>query len=238
MEEMTERRLLSSKANCSATKQLPGSARKLLKRRVTRRCLPDLSNMHRIGDIIDHRYQLTRPLGVRHGAEMWEAEHRLAGRKVTLKVIPGDADPQARDLLVSEARAAAEIGHPSVVEIYDVGVTDEGLAYLVTEPSKGETLADIVTRQGAMQAEDACQVTLQVLSGPRGGAHAANVVHGDLGRTTSCCARGRAGQLMVKISGFRSASAAPSSPTRQHGAGPQRQRRPTSTRSARYFTRC
>jgi len=41
--------------------------------------------MHRIGDIIDHRYQLTRPLGVRHGAEMWEAEHRLAGRKVTLK---------------------------------------------------------------------------------------------------------------------------------------------------------
>src|SRR3954469_10772979 len=122
--------------------------------------------MHRAGDIIDDRYQLTRPLGVRHGAEVWEAEHRLAGRKVTLKLVHSDAidDPSAHDRLVCEARAAAEIGHPSVVEVYDVGVTDDGRAYLVTELLRGETLADIVARQGVMQAEDACQVTLQVLA--------------------------------------------------------------------------
>jgi len=167
--------------------------------------------MHRIGDTIDHRYQLTRPLGVRYGAEMWEAEHRLAGRKVTLKVIPGDADPQARDLLVSEARAASEIGHPSVVEIYDVGVTDEGLAYLVTELLKGETLSDIVTRQGAMQAEDACQVMLQVLSGLEA-AHSANVVHGDLRADDIVLRKGRSGQLVVKILDFGRLPAAPSSP--------------------------
>jgi len=157
--------------------------------------------MHRIGDIIDHRYQLTRPLGVRHGAEMWEAEHRLAGRKVTLKVIQGDADPQARDLLVSEARAAAEIGHPSVVEVYDVGVTDGGLAYLVTELLRGETLADIVARQGAMQAEDACQVMLQVLAGLEA-AHGANVVHGDLQADDIVLRKGRNGQLVVKLLDF------------------------------------
>src|SRR5262249_37041732 len=156
---------------------------------------------HRIGDIIDHRYQLTRPLGVRHGAEMWEAEHRLAGRKVTLKVIQGDADPQARDLLVSEARAAAEIGHPRVVEGYDVGVTDAGLASLVTELLRGETLADIVARQGALQAEDACQVTLQVLAGLEA-AHAANVVHGDLRADDIVLRKGRNGQLVVKLLDF------------------------------------
>jgi len=42
--------------------------------------------------------------------------------------------------LVSEAKAAAEIGHPTVVEVYDVGISDGGLAYLVTEPLRGETL--------------------------------------------------------------------------------------------------
>src|SRR5439155_18313882 len=157
--------------------------------------------MHRIGDIIDHRYQLTRPLGVRNGAEMWEAEHRLAGRKVTLKVIPGDSDPQIRDRLVAEARVAAEIGHPSVVEVYDVGIADNGLAYLVTELLRGETLADIVSRQGAMQAEDACQVTLQVLAGLEA-AHAANVVHGDLHADDIVLRKGRNGQLVVKMLGF------------------------------------
>jgi serine/threonine protein kinase len=156
--------------------------------------------MHRIGDIIDHRYQLTRPLGVRNGAEMWEAEHRLAGRKVTLKVVP-DADSPARDRLVAEARVASEIGHPSIVEVYDVGVAEEGLAYLVTELLRGETLADIVTRHGAMQPEDACQVMLQVLAGLEA-AHVANVAHGDLDADDIVLRKGRNGQLIVKILDF------------------------------------
>src|SRR3954466_1301174 len=141
----------------------------------------DTQRMHRIGDIIDERYQLSRPLGVRQGAEMWEAEHQVVGRKVTLKLVTLEvnSDVVARRRLVCEARAAAEIGHASVVEIYDVGVTPEGVAYLVTEPLRGETLADVVARHGAMQPEDACHVMLQVLAGLEA-AHAANIVHGDL----------------------------------------------------------
>jgi serine/threonine protein kinase len=156
--------------------------------------------MHRIGDIIDDRYQLTRPLGARSGAEMWEAEHRLAGRKVTLKIVP-DADSSARDRLVTEARVAAEIGHPSVVEVYDVGVAEGGLAYLVTELLRGETLADIVASHGAMQPEDACQVMLQVLAGLEA-AHVANVAHGDLHADDIVLRKGRNGQLVVKILDF------------------------------------
>jgi serine/threonine protein kinase len=157
--------------------------------------------MLRIGDIIDHRYQLTRPLGVRNGAEMWEAEHRLAGRKVTLKLLPGDTDPLVRDRLVTEARVAAEIGHPCVVEVYDVGIGEGGLAYLVTELLRGETLADIVSRQGAMQAEDACQVVLHVLGGLEA-AHAVNVVHGDLHADDVILRKGRSGQLVIKMLDF------------------------------------
>jgi serine/threonine protein kinase len=157
--------------------------------------------MLRIGDIIDHRYQLTRPLGVRNGAEMWEAEHRLTGRKVTLKVLPGDSDPLIRDRLVTEARVASEIGHPSVVEVYDVGIAEGGLAYLVTELLRGETLADIVARQGAMQAEDACQVVMHVLGGLEA-AHAVNVVHGDLHADDIILRKGRSGQLVLKMLDF------------------------------------
>jgi serine/threonine protein kinase len=72
-------------------------------------------------------------------------------------------------------------------------------------------LSDIVTRQGAMQAEDACQVMLQVLSGLEA-AHSANVVHGDLRADDIVLRKGRSGQLVVKILDFGRLPAAPSSP--------------------------
>jgi serine/threonine-protein kinase len=183
------------------------------------------SDMHRAGDLIDERYLLSRPLGVRQGAEMWEAEHQVVGRKVTLKLVALEvsSDVAIRRRLVCEARAAAEIAHTSVVEVYDVGVTPEGVAYLVTEPLRGETLADIVSRNGAMQPDDACQVMLQVLAGLEA-AHTANIVHGDLRSDSVILRRGRDGQLVVKLldfgvseSSLQAMTAPPSSESRSTG---------------------
>jgi len=156
---------------------------------------------------------------------MWEAEHQVVGRKVTLKLVALEvsADVVVRRRLVCEARAAAEIAHSSVVEIYDVGVTPEGEAYLVSEPLRGETLADIVSRHGAMQPEDACQVMLQVLAGLEA-AHAAGIVHGDLRSESVILRRGRSGQLVVKLLDFgvsdpslQTMTAPPSSESRATG---------------------
>jgi len=159
--------------------------------------------MHRIGDTIDERYELIRPLGTRHGAEMWEAEHRVVGRTVTLKILPAEvaADPVARKRLVAEAGIAADVGHPTVVEVYDVGVAGDGVPYLVTEPIRGEILADIIARQGALQPEDACEIALQLLAGLEA-AHASNIVHGDVQAESIVVRSGRSGQLLVKILDF------------------------------------
>jgi serine/threonine-protein kinase len=154
--------------------------------------------MHRIGDIIDQRYLLTRPLGVRQEAEMWEAEHKISGRKVTIKLVSFDAGgSSARARFASEARMAAEIGHSGIVDVYDVGMAD-GTAFLVLERLRGETLADIITHQGAMQAEDACHIMLQILASLEA-AHAVGVAHGDLRAESIILRRGRDGQLIVKL---------------------------------------
>jgi serine/threonine-protein kinase len=161
--------------------------------------------MHRIGDMIDQRYLLTRPLGVRQEAEMWEGEHRISGRKVTIKLVSAEGGVAAAKIrFAAEARMAAEIGHPGIVDVYDVGV-DEGAAYLVMERLRGETLADIVTHQGAMQAEDACHVMLQVLGGLEA-AHSAGITHGELRTESIILRRGRDGQLIVKLLDFGGAS--------------------------------
>jgi serine/threonine protein kinase len=161
--------------------------------------------MHRIGDIIDQRYLLTRPLGVRQGAEMWEAEHKVSGRKVTVKIVSADAGgASARSRFAAEARVAAEIAHQGIVDVLDVGM-DDGSAYLVLELLRGETLADIVTHQGAMQAEDACHIMIQVLDALEA-AHATRIAHGDLRAESIILRRGRDGRLIVKLLDFGSAA--------------------------------
>jgi serine/threonine protein kinase len=156
--------------------------------------------VHRPGDIIDERYQLTRPLGKRGSAEIWEAEHEVVGRKVNLKLLAGDValDPLLRERFIREARAASVVAHPSAVEVYDVGVTPDGIAYLVTEPLGGEMLSDLVARSAGLAVEDACQVAVQILEG-LDAAHTAGIVHGALSPASVVLRRGRGEQLLVKI---------------------------------------
>jgi len=143
---------------------------------------------------------------------MWEGEHQISGRKVTIKLVSAEGGvASARGRFAAEARMAAEIAHPGIVDVYDVGEAD-GAAYLVLERLRGETLADIIAHQGAMQAEDACHVMLQVLAG-LDAAHAAGVAHGDLRAESVILRRGRDGKLIVKLLDFGGAakSAAPES---------------------------
>ena len=120
--------------------------------------------------------------------------------------------------LVSEARAAAEIGHATVVKVYDVGVTPEGIAYLVSEPLRGETIADILGRQGALQNDDACRVTLALWSGLEVGARR-GVTHGTLDADSVILRRGADEQLIVKILDFRMEAACVSDAFPPSGAG-------------------
>jgi serine/threonine protein kinase len=136
---------------------------------------------------------------------MWEAEHRVSGRKVTVKIVSEDAGAaSARSRFAAEARVAAEIAHQGIVDVFDVGM-DDGSAYVVLELLRGETLADIVTHQGAMQAEDACHIMIQVLDALEA-AHATRIAHGDLRAESIILRRGRDGRLIVKLLDFGAAS--------------------------------
>jgi serine/threonine protein kinase len=159
--------------------------------------------VHRIGDIIDERYQLIRPLGIRQGAEWWEAEHEVVGRKVSLELLRGDLadDPDVQRRLIRESRAAAEIGHPTVVDVYDIGATADGEAFLVTERLHGEVLADLIARQGSIDPPVSCRIAMDILGG-LGAAHAAGMVHGSLQASKVILRRASDGKLVVKILDF------------------------------------
>ena len=111
---------------------------------------------------------------------VYRAKHPELGRVAAVKVLvqarAGDADAIARFL--DEARAASAIRHPGIVEVFDLGKTEEGDAYYVMELLQGESLAEVLAR-GPLAPADAARIGIDV-AGAVGAAHAAGIVHRDL----------------------------------------------------------
>ena len=97
--------------------------------------------MDMIGQTVSH-YRILSKLGGGGMGIVYEAEDIRLGRRVALKVLPFAAaiDPKQRQRFQIEAQAAAQLHHPHIVVIYEVGWC-EGRPYLATEFVAGGTLA-------------------------------------------------------------------------------------------------
>jgi serine/threonine-protein kinase len=133
-----------------------------------------------VGAELGGRYRIVRLLGEGGMGAVYEAEHTTLGRRVAIKVLH-DHVARLADAVMRfsrEARAAAEIGHPSIVEISDTGV-HRGLPFLVMELLHGETLADRLSRPEPVSPTESCRIIGHVLSA-LASAHAKGIIHRDL----------------------------------------------------------
>jgi serine/threonine-protein kinase len=153
--------------------------------------------------VLDGKYALLREIG--HGASgtVHEAEHLVVGKFVAIKVMRREAfaDPEHRDQFVTEARAAARIAHANVVDIHDLGLTPDGVPYLVMELLRGETLEDIIDTRGALPPGYACELMLQVLAA-LSAAHAQGILHCDLKPANVMVTHPRPDRPHVKVLDF------------------------------------
>jgi len=153
--------------------------------------------------ILDGKYALLREIGAGASGRVYEAEHLVVGKFVAIKVMNPQAfaNPEQRDEFVSEARAAARIAHSNVVDIHDLGLTPEGVPYLVMELLRGETLEDIIDSRGALPPQYACELMLQVLAG-LSAAHAQGFLHCDLKPANVMVTHPRPDRPHVKVLDF------------------------------------
>jgi eukaryotic-like serine/threonine-protein kinase len=133
-----------------------------------------------IGQVIAGRYELEELAGTGGMANVYRATDRLLERRVAIKVLherlAHDRDYVER--FRREARAIARLSHPNIVTVIDLGES-EGHPFIVFEYVAGETLRDLLRREGRLSVRSALTIVREVAGGI-GFAHEHGVVHRDV----------------------------------------------------------
>lgn len=132
------------------------------------------------GRLVDGRYQVGDRIARGGMATVYVATDLRLDRRIALKVMhPHLADDgQFRERFIQEARQAARLAHPNVVNVLDQG-EEPGLAYLAMEHIPSITLRDLLLERGRIRPAQALQVLEAVLAG-LSSAHRAGIVHRDI----------------------------------------------------------
>jgi eukaryotic-like serine/threonine-protein kinase len=136
------------------------------------------------GTLIGSRYQLRTAIGHGGMGTVWQAVDTLLRRDVAVKevVLPAGMAPVERDALyertMREARAAAALSHPSIVQVYDV-VTEAGRPWIVMELLYARSLADHIISDGPLAGRAVAKVGIALL-GALEVAHSAGILHRDV----------------------------------------------------------
>ncbi len=133
-----------------------------------------------IGRLIDGRYQVRSRIARGGMATVYLATDQRLDRLVAVKIMHGHLadDSQFKERFIQEARSAARLAHPNVVNVFDQGQDAES-AYLVMEYLPGITLRELLQEYGALTPEQTMDITEAVLAG-LAAAHRAGIVHRDL----------------------------------------------------------
>ena len=125
-------------------------------------------------------YRIERTLGQGGMGIVYLARELALDRLVALKVIRAElaTDEGFRARFRSESRTAASVEHPRVVTVFGAGERD-GLLYVAMRYVRGQDLGRLISSRGALAADDAAELILQVGEG-LDAVHAAGLVHRDV----------------------------------------------------------
>ncbi len=137
------------------------------------------------GSKLSGRYEIQRELGAGGFAVVYAASDLHVERDVAVKVIDLSRAGRGPERVAfvrrfeREARLAASVKHPCIVEVYDYGVSENEVPYMVMEMLDGHDLEVHLTRNGPMSAIELLPRFIDALEG-LGYAHEAGIVHKDL----------------------------------------------------------
>ena len=134
-----------------------------------------------LNSTLSGRYLVTKKIGQGGMGAVYEATHTLIGKRVAVKVLLEKyAEREAIVArLKTEAQLASSIGNEHIIDITDIGNTDDGSTFVVMEYLDGESLAECLSREHTLPEQRMLRIASQA-SSALAAAHAKGIVHRDI----------------------------------------------------------
>ena len=134
-----------------------------------------------LGALLAGKYRIDAVLGTGGMGTVFAAENVDLGRAVAIKVLHEELahDPDLARRLRQEARAAATIGHPGIVDVLDLGTTDSGAPFIVMERLEGESLGARLAHRRRLTPAIAVGILMKAIEA-LAAAHGKGIIHRDL----------------------------------------------------------
>lgn len=178
----------------------------------------DLARQRLTGTVIADKYRLDELLGAGSQGMVWKAHNLDLDLPVAVKLMHPLGDmglAVAPNRLFREARAAATLGHPGIVRIFDFGRTADGLPFLTMELLQGVSLSRHLQEARKLSPELAVRLVLPIADA-LSAAHAQGIVHRDV-KPDNILLSVSAGQMQPKLLDFGIARVADAQPLTQAG---------------------
>jgi len=163
-----------------------------------------LSPVHKLSStVIEGKLRIEKLIGEGGMGVIYESVHLEIGRRFAVKFL-NPALGQSKDAynrFRREAKAAAIVSHKNIVDVVDVGLTADGLPFIVMQYLEGEDLQKRVAGTGSLAIREAAGIIAQALEGLEA-VHSAGIIHRDLKPENIFLARQSGGSEIVKILDF------------------------------------
>lgn len=148
------------------------------------------------------QYKILAKLGEGGMGSVYLGRNQLIDRLVAIKVFTADSirGETMMRRFQQEGRAASKLNHLNLAQLYEFGVSEEGLPYMVMEYVEGQTLSDYIEEHGVLSVEAMLTIAKQMCDGLEH-AHERGVIHRDI-KPTNIMIVNREGNLTAKLVDF------------------------------------
>jgi tRNA A-37 threonylcarbamoyl transferase component Bud32/Leucine-rich repeat (LRR) protein len=133
-----------------------------------------------LGERLSEHYEFLEEIGSGGNGIVYKARHRLLNYIVAIKMLR--ANKLEQNILRrfnQEAKVISTLDHPAIVKLRDYGVTESGQPHMVLEYLQGQTLAQLIDKQGPLSVKKFINIFLQCCDGLEH-AHKQNILHRDV----------------------------------------------------------
>jgi serine/threonine protein kinase len=166
------------------------------------RCETELVKVLKTGEKLAEKYQLIETIGSGGMGVIYKAQNQILNKTVAIKTLHAHLiTPESLQRFQREGKAAGNLRHPNIITVYDLGITDQGTAYMVMEFLEGRTLSQILKQDGALNLPAFFHVFLQVCEA-LAYAHSKGILHRDIKPSNIMITQDKNERLDVRILDF------------------------------------